>query len=257
MIDKNASIDSKARISSDVCIGPYSVIGPDVEIGSGTSIGSNVVICGNTKIGKNNKIFHFASLGAEPQHKQYAGEDTTLTIGDDNVIREYCSINRGTIQGIKTTTIGDRNFLMAYTHIAHDCVLGNDNIFANNATLAGHVIIGSNIVFGGFVKVLQFCTLGDHCFITGDTNITKDVLPYVLVSGLHGLVKSYGLNIVGLKRRGFDSRVLLGLKRAYNVIRSDLPKQQVIEKLEAMLPEYPDVKRFIDILSKTKRGIIR
>lgn len=258
MIDKTAIVDSKAGIAEDVEIGPFSIIGKDVEINSGTRIGPHVVIQGKTKIGKNNKIFQFASIGAEPQHIRYAGEPTAVEIGNNNVIREYCSIHRGTVQGRGTTKIGDRNFLMAYTHIAHDCVLGNDIIMANNATLAGHVTVGNFVGLGGFVVVLQFCSLGDYSFIAGNTGIIKDVLPYVLVSAQHGEVKVYGLNTIGLKRHGFSKETLQGLKHAYKIIyRQDLPVRKIIPELETLSNTCPEVKGFITMLKNSKRGIVR
>lgn len=258
MIHKSAVISSKAKIAAQVSIGPYAVIEDDVEIGTGTVIGAHTIISGNTKIGKNNKIFPFTSIGTEPQHKQYAGEPTGLEIGDNNVIREYCSIHRGTVQGHGFTKIGNDNFLMAYTHIAHDCILGNDITFANNATLAGHVTVGDHVGLGGFVKVLQFCSLGPYSFISGDTDLTKDVLPFVLVSGLHGEVKTYGLNLIGLKRHGFSEEKLKNLKQAYNIIcRTDLPIEEIILALEAMLVECPEAQMFIDVLRKSKRGVVR
>ena len=258
MIDKNAIVVLGAKIAPDVYVGPFSVSGEEVEIGAGSWIGPHVVIQGKTTIGKNNKVFQFASIGADPQHTKYAGEDTSVEIGDNNVFHEYCSIHRGTVQGHKVTKIGDRNFLMAYTHVAHDCILGNDNIFANTATLAGHVTIGNNIVLGGFVKILQFCTLGDYCFIAGDTGITKDVLPYVFVSALHGQAKTYGLNLIGLKRHGFSVEVLHTLKHAYNIIcRQGLGVEEAITALNKMLPDCQEIVPLIEILSKTKRGIVR
>jgi UDP-N-acetylglucosamine acyltransferase len=258
VIDKNALISAGAKIAKDVEIGPFTVIGPKVEIDSGTKIGSHVVIQGNTKIGKNNKIFHFVSLGAEPQSIRYKDEPTSLEIGNDNTIHEYASIHRGTVEGRGVTKIGNHNFLMAYTHIAHDCVLGNDIIMANNATLAGHVTVGNFVGFGGFVVVLQFCTFGDYCFIAGNTGIIKDVLPYVLVSAQHGTVKTYGLNVIGLKRRGFTKETLQCLKHAYKIIsRKDLTIRQIIPELEIMQTTCPEVKRFIEMLKNSKRGVIR
>jgi UDP-N-acetylglucosamine acyltransferase len=258
MIHNTAIVDAKAKIANDVTIGPYSIIGGDVEIGSGTWIGPHVVIDGHTKIGSNNKIFQFAAIGAAPQHKQYKGEPTTVEIGNENVFHEFCTVHRGTMQGHAKTVIGDRNFLMAYTHVAHDCILGNDNIFANNASLAGHVTVGNNVGLGAFVKVLQFCTIGAYCFITSDTDVAKDVLPYVLVSDLHGDVKTYGLNLVGLKRLGFSKENLHALKQAYLIIcRKNLVRAEILIALEAMLPLHPEIKPFLDIYKNSKRGVIR
>ncbi|MFA6409663.1 MAG: acyl-ACP--UDP-N-acetylglucosamine O-acyltransferase [Gammaproteobacteria bacterium] len=258
MIDKTAIIEKGANIAENVSVGAYSVIGKDVTIGENTIVGPHVVIQGRTSIGKNNKIFQFASVGADPQHKQYAGEDTSLEIGDNNVIREYCSIHRGTKQGHGYTKIGDNNFLMSYVHIAHDCILSNNITFANNATLAGHVNVGNNVVLGGFAVVLQFCSLGDYCFVAGETGVLKDVLPYVLVSGYHEQVKTYGLNLIGLKRNGFSKETLQHLKNAYRIIfRQDLTVKQALPKLEAMLTKCPEVAGMIEMLKKSKRGIVR
>lgn len=259
MIHPNTVISPEAKIAHDVKIGPYTVIGPNVEIGSGTCIGSHVMIPKNTKIGKNNKIFPFASVGGEPQHKHFADEQTWLEIGDNNQIYEYCSINRGTVQGGGVTKIGNNNFLMAYVHIAHDCILGDDITCANNSTLAGHVVVGNHVGLGGFVKILQFCHLGDHCFISADTGLVKDVLPYVLIAGHHdNQVKTFGLNTIGLKRRGFSDETLSNLKQAYKLIcKSELTTEEVLPKLEGMLQKCPEVKLFIEMLKTSKKGIIR
>jgi UDP-N-acetylglucosamine acyltransferase len=259
MIDEKAVISPTAKIAKNVSIGPFSVIGPEVEIGSGTSIDSHVVIQGKTKIGKDNKIFCFCSIGAPPQSIKYANEPTSVEIGDGNTIREYCSINKGsTVPGYGVTKLGDNNFIMAYSHIAHDCTIGNGNIFANEATLAGHVVIGNFVGLGGSVKILQFSRLADYCFITGATNISKDVPPFLLVSGLHGEVKPYGLNLVGLKRRGFSAETILNLKRAYSIIyRQGLTIPDAIKALKEMLVVCPEVQGFIDVLQKNKRGVVR
>lgn len=258
MIDPRAIIGKGAKIAANVKIGPYTIIGEKVEIGENTWIGPHVVIDGNTKIGSNNKIFQFASVGAVPQHMKYAGEDTLTEIGDDNVIREFCTIHRGTAQGRGVTKIGSKNFFMNYVHIAHDCVIGNETIFTNNASLAGHVVIGNYVNLGGFAKVLQFCTLGDYSFIAGATDIVKDVPPYVLVAGYYDNVKVYGLNVIGLKRRGFNEETLKFLDQAYDIIyRKNLTTQQAIPELEQLALQCKEVQLFIDMLKNTKRGIVR
>lgn len=258
MIDKNAIIHPNAKIAANVQVGPFSVIGADVEIGEGTWIGSHVVIEGKTKIGRNNKIFQFAAIGAEPQHKKYQGEPTTVEIGDENVIREFCTIHRGTVQGRNSTVIGNQNFLMNYVHIAHDCILGNGVIFANNVTLAGHVTVGNYVNCGGFAKVLQFCSLGDYCFLAGATDIVKDVLPYVLVAGYYDNVKVYGLNVIGLRRHGFSEETIKTLDKAYDLIyRSNLLVVQVIPELEKLAQDCIEVRGFIEVLKNSKRGIVR
>lgn len=258
MIDKHAVVHPNAQIAANVHIGPFSVIGADVEIGEGTWIGSHVVVEGKTKIGRNNKIFQFAAIGAEPQHKKYQGEPTTVEIGDENVIREFCTVHRGTVQGRSTTKIGNQNFLMNYVHIAHDCELGNGVVFANNASLAGHVTVGDYANFGGFAKVLQFCTIGEHCFVAGATDIVKDVPPYILVAGPYNDVKVYGLNLIGLKRFGFKDEVIKTLEKAYDLIyRSNLTVVKVIPELEKLAQNCQEVYGFINILKNSKKGIVR
>lgn len=258
MIDKTAIIHPNAKIASNVEIGAFSVVGEKVEIASGTSIGSHVVIDGPTKIGTDNKIFSFSSIGAEPQHKHYNGEDTSLIIGNGNVIREFCSIHRGTMQGHEKTIIGDNNYLMNYVHIAHDCILGNNITCANNTSLAGHVTVKDYANFGGFAKVLQYCTIGQYCFISGSSDIVKDVPPYVLVAGSLDLIKVYGLNIVGLRRNGFSEQTIKNLEKAYKIIyRSNLLITQVLVELEKILNECPEVYNFIEIIQNTKKGIVR
>ena len=206
MIDKRAIVHPKVKLADDVEVGPYTVIEENVEIDSGTCVGANAFIGSNTKIGKNNKIFQFATVGSEPQHLAYKGEETFLHIGDNNIIREYCSLHRGTKQGGSYTKIGNNNLLMAYVHIAHDCAIANNIVFANGSSMAGHVQVGSRAVFGGFALVRQFCKIGDYSFITAGSAITKDVLPYTLVSSHIGVnnKKVFGLNTVGLKRNNFD-----------------------------------------------------
>lgn len=215
-IHATAIIDSKAEIADDVIISPYAVIGADVKIDSGTYVGPHAVIEGPTTIGKDNKIFQFASVGAEPQDKKYKGEATTLTIGDRNVIRESCTINRGTSQDIGTTTIGDDNWIMAYVHIAHDCVVGSNTIFANNTTLAGHVTIHDYAILGGFTLVHQFCHIGKYSFTGMGTAIAKDLPPYVMAFGAPGIPR--GINSEGLKRHGFTEDERKQIKDAYKTL---------------------------------------
>lgn len=229
-IHPTAIIDSKAEIANDVTISPYAVIGPDVKIDSGTWVGPHAVIEGPTTIGKDNKIFQFASVGAEPQDKKYKGEPTTLTIGDRNVIRESCTINRGTSQDIGTTTIGDDNWIMAYVHIAHDCVVGNNTIFANNATLAGHVTIHDYAILGGFTLVHQFCHVGEYSMTGMGTALGKDLPPYVRASGAPGIPR--GLNSEGLKRHGFSEEERKQIKDAYKTLyRKKISLDEAVEVL--------------------------
>ena len=260
MIDKRAIVHPKVKLADDVEVGPYTVIEENVEIDSGTCVGANAFIGSNTKIGKNNKIFQFATVGSEPQHLAYKGEETFLHIGDNNIIREYCSLHRGTKQGGSYTKIGNNNLLMAYVHIAHDCAIANNIVFANGSSMAGHVQVGSRAVFGGFALVRQFCKIGDYSFITAGSAITKDVLPYTLVSSHIGVnnKKVFGLNTVGLKRNNFDSKLIRNLKRAYHVIfQEGLTVDESILKLEEMLEECPQIQLFIDGLKKSERGIVR
>lgn len=255
MIDERAHIDPNARIAANVHIGPWTTIGPNVEIDSGTHIGPHVVIKGPTKIGKNNKIYQFASIGEDPQHVNYKGEDTRLEIGDGNVIREFCTLNRGTVQGGQITKIGSQNFFMAYVHIAHDCTVGDNTIFVNNASLAGHVNVQDYATIGGFVGIHQFCTIGAYSFITA-AMVGKDVPPYVIVTGNTATV--CGLNTVGLKRRGFTSETITILRRAYNILyRQGLNVKQAIIELEKMVIECPEVQLFIDAINNSSRGLVR
>lgn len=258
MIDERAIIDSDAKLAGDVSIGPYSIIGANVEIGEGTKIGPHVVIKGRTRIGRNNNILQFSSIGEDPQDLKYAGEDTVLEIGDNNIIREFCTLNRGTAQGGGITRIGNNNLLMAYVHIAHDCVLGNNVIFANNASLAGHVIIEDYAILSGFAEIAQFCTIGTHSFIAAMTGIPKDVLPYVSVSGYHGKSTVYGLNLVGLRRRGFSNETIKKLQEAYDIIfQQNLTVQGALPKLEQLAQDYPEIQPMINMLKQSKRGIVR
>ena len=231
MIDETAIIHPGANIQKDVSIGPYSVIGQDVSIESGTVIGSHVVIKGPTSIGPNNKIFHFSSIGEEPQDKKFNQDsNSSLVIGSGNTIREYVAINRGTDAGGGKSVIGNEYWIMAYVHIAHDCIIGNNSIFANNATLAGHVIIENFVTLGGFTGVHQFCRVGSYSFSAISSVIVKDVLPYILVSG--NTAKPSGLNREGLKRNGFDSNTIKLLKKAYKIIyREGLTLSNSLEEL--------------------------
>ena len=258
MIDERAIIDPAAKIAKDVTIGPYTIIGADVEIGAGTWIGPHTIIKGATRIGNNNKIYQFSSIGEDPQDLKYQGEKTYLEIGNNNIIREFCTINRGTTGDNGKTIIGNDNMLMAYVHIAHDCRIANHTIFANNATLAGHVYVDDYAVLGGFAVIHQFCHLGTHCFISGGSLVTKDVLPFVKVAGNDIYAKAFGLNSVGLRRRGFKPETRTSLKRAYKIIyREGLTTNEAVTKLKPMTQECPEIKFFIDILTTSKNGIAR
>ena len=255
-IDPRAVIDATATIADDVTIGPYSVIGAGVEIGSGTWIGPHVVINGPTRIGKDNRIFQFASIGEVPQDKKYHGEASLLEIGDRNTVREFVTINRGTEEGGGITRLGNDNWLMAYIHIAHDCLIGNHTTFANGASLAGHVTIDDYAILGGFTLVHQFCAIGENSFCGMGSAIGKDVPPYIMVSG--NPAQPYGLNTEGLKRRGFDKAMIRDLKEAYKVIyRSGLTVDQAITRLQEMATQTPEIEAMITFLTHSTRGILR
>ena len=255
-IDPRAVIDATATIADDVTIGPYSVIGAGVEIGAGTWIGPHVVINGPTRIGKDNRIFQFASIGEVPQDKKYHGEASLLEIGDRNTVREFVTINRGTEEGGGITRLGNDNWLMAYIHIAHDCLIGNHTTFANGASLAGHVTIDDYAILGGFTLVHQFCAIGENSFCGMGSAIGKDVPPYIMVSG--NPAQPYGLNTEGLKRRGFDKAMIRDLKEAYKVIyRSGLTVDQAITRLQEMATQTPEIEAMITFLTHSSRGILR
>ena len=256
MLDSRAIIDPSAKIAKDVTVGPWSIIGKNVEIAAGTWIGPHVVIKENTKIGQNNKIYQFASVGDNPQHLHYKDESTWLEIGDNNVIREFCTLSRGTPQSGGVTRIGHHNYLMAYVHIAHDCQVGNHTIFVNNASLSGHVHVHDYATIGGFVGVHQFCTIGAYSFISIAAMIGKDVLPYVMVVGNSAVVS--GLNTVGLKRRGFSTKTIRALRQAYTIIyRQGLTVKQALVELQGLVTEHPEVQLFIEGLQSSARGVVR
>lgn len=253
MIDKTAIIDSTAKIANNVHIGPYSIIGPDVEIGEGTWIGPHVVIQGPTKIGCDNKIYQFSSIGEASQDKKFVGQRTYLEIGDRNIIREFCTFNRGTAHDT-VTKIGNDNLFMAYVHIAHDCEVGNHTIFANNASLAGHVKVEDHVILSGFSGVFQFCRVGAYSFAATNSVIIKDVPPFLKVSGYHA--KPYGLNSVGLQRHGFTEEVMTQLRRAYKIIyRNGLTVVNALQELQKM--DCPEVGRLRQFIESSNAGIIR
>lgn len=256
MIHPSAIIDPSAVIADDVRIGPFTVIGAGVEIGPGCDIASHVVINGPTRIGKNNRIFQFASVGEEPQDKKYHGEDTLLEIGDNNLIRESVTINRGTVQGGGLTRIGNNNWIMAYVHIAHDCLVGNDNIFANNASLAGHVLIDDYVILGGFTLVSQFNYLGSYSFSAMGSVISRNIPPYVLVSG--HMAKPVGVNVEGLRRHQYSDKQIRNIRQAYKLIyRSGLKLEQAQQSLMKIEQESDELESLKDFLNKQEGGIIR
>ena len=256
MIHPSALIDPKAEIAPNVEIGAFSVIGPHVRIDSGTRIGHHVVIQGPTTIGRENRIFHFCSLGEEPQDKKYAGEPTTLEIGDGNTIREYCTFNRGTVQDAGATRLGNNNWVMAYVHIAHDCQIGSNTIFANNSSLAGHVIVHDYAILGGFTLIHQFCKIGSHVITAVGSVVFKDIPPYVTAAGYDA--KPHGINAEGLKRRGFTPEAMLQLKRAYKTLyKSSLTLEEAKIQLAEQHKICPEVGILLDFLNTSTRGIVR
>ncbi|MDX1572153.1 MAG: acyl-ACP--UDP-N-acetylglucosamine O-acyltransferase [Xanthomonadales bacterium] len=256
MIDPRASVDPQADLAEDVEVGPFSVIGPQVEIGAGTVIGPHVVIDGPTRIGRNNRIHSYASLGSDPQDKKFHGEETWLEIGDENTIREFCTFNRGTAEGGGVTRIGDRNWLMAYVHIAHDCIVGDDTIFANAASLAGHVLVEDQVVLGGFTLVHQFCRIGKHSFTSMGSIINRDVPPYVTVAGK--MAEPRGINSEGLRRRGFSADRISAVKKAYRTLyKSGLQLNDALEALEQMATDEPDIQPMVAFIRDSQRSIVR
>jgi UDP-N-acetylglucosamine acyltransferase len=255
-IHPSALVHPGARLATDVEVGPYSIIGEHVEVGEGSWIGAHVVLDGHVRIGRRNKIFHFASIGAPPQDKKYAGEPTAVEIGDDNTLREYVTINRGTALDAGVTRVGNENWIMAYVHFAHDCQIGNKTIFANACQLAGHVIVGDWVIFGATTLVHQFVHVGAHAFTGMGTYLPQDVPPYVMAAG--NMAKPYGINSEGLKRRGFSPQTIQALKRAYRTLyRSGLGLADARGALEQQAAACPEVRPILDFLSRSKRGIIR
>lgn len=258
MIDNQAIIHPQAIIGENVSIGPGTIIGEHVVIGNHTSIGPHVVIQGPTRIGEHNKIYQFASIGNDPQDMTYQGEPTQLEIGDHNIIREYCMISRGTIKGGGITTIGNNNFLMAYSHVGHDCILGNNIIMINYSALSGHVHIEDYAIIGAYAAIHQFCKVGAYAFIARATYVGKDVLPYVMIIAGQTAAAACGINTVGLRRRGFSSQAIDNIRRAYKIIfRKGYTIQQAIAELEMMQSECPEVIPMIDGLNQSTRGIVR
>jgi UDP-N-acetylglucosamine acyltransferase len=256
LIDQRAAIDPGAELDEGVEVGPFAVIGKDVRIGGGTRIGTHAVIKGPAQIGRDNRIFQFASVGEEPQDKKYAGEPTRLEMGDRNVVREYVTIHRGTVQDAFTTRIGSDNLFMAYIHVAHDCRIGNHVIMANAASLGGHVHIQDWAILGGFTIAHQFCSIGAHSFCAMGSLLTKDVPPYVTVSGHPA--RPYGINAEGLRRRGFTSEAIQQIKRSYKLLyKSQMKLDQALAAIRELGEEWPEVDILADFLAHSDRGIIR
>ncbi len=269
LIHPTAIVDSGAQLATDVVVGAYAVIGADVEIGAGSWVGPHVVIQGPTKIGAHNKIYQFASVGEACQDKKYRDEPTRLIIGDRNVIRESVTLHRGTVQDNSETRIGSDNLLMAYVHVAHDCIVGNGTILANNATLAGHVHVGDGVILGGFTGVHQFCKVGSYSMSGMFSAVTKDVPAFVMVQG--NLAKAFGLNVEGMRRRGWSKAHIALLKNAYKLVyRQGLTLEEAKSKLVALsgelsqeaygddsVPMRESLSLFLDSLNASTRGIVR
>jgi UDP-N-acetylglucosamine acyltransferase len=256
VIDPHAIVSPQAELAADVDVGPFSVIGPGVRIGPRTVVGPHAVITGQTTIGADNHIYQFASLGDAPQDKKYAGEATRLEIGDRNVFRESCTMNRGTTHDKGVTRIGDDNLFMAYSHVAHDCVVGSNTVFANCASLAGHVEIGDWVILGGLSAVHQHCKIGAHAFLAGGAIVTRDVPPYVMVAGNPS--SPHMVNSEGLKRRGFTEEQVRSVREAYRLVyRSDLKLSEALERLEPSAREQPALRLFVDFIRSSTRSIIR
>jgi UDP-N-acetylglucosamine acyltransferase len=255
-IDPRASISPRARIATDVEIGAFTLIGDDVEIGPGCRIGPHVVIEGPTRIGARNRVYQFASVGAAPQDKKYKGEPTRLEIGEDNVIREFVTMNRGTTHDKGVTRVGDDNLFMAYAHVAHDCQVGSHCVLANVATLGGHVELGDWVIMGGLSAIHQFTKVGAHAFIANNAAVTRDVPPYVMAVGQPA--EPHSVNATGLSRRGFTPEQIRNIKNAYRVLyRSDLKLAEAVRKLEEAAAGQPELRIFVDFIGRSTRSLVR
>jgi UDP-N-acetylglucosamine acyltransferase len=255
-IHPTALVAAGARVADDAQIGPYCVIGEHVEIGSGCVLGAHVVVSGHTRLGRNNRIYPFACLGEGPQDKKYRGEPTRLEIGDNNTIRECCTLNLGTTQDIGVTRVGDNNWIMAYAHIAHDCQIGSNVVLANGSQLAGHVLIGDYVILGGGTLVHQFCRIGAHAFTAGGSVVLRDVPPYVMAGG--NSAQPHGINSEGLKRRGFTPESIETIRRAYKTLyRTQLTFEQAKQAIVEQAQQARDLDILAQFLATTERGIIR
>ena len=256
MIDARASVSPDARLATDATVGPFSVIGPQVRIGARTVVGPHAVINGPTSIGADNRIFQFASIGDAPQDKKYRGEPTQLVIGDRNVFRESCTINRGTTHDKGVTRIGDDNLFMAYSHVAHDCVIGNNTVFANSVALGGHVEVGDWVILGGLTAVHQFTKIGPHAFLGGGAILSRDVPPYVTVAGNPAV--PHGVNAEGLRRRGFSDEQVRRIREAYRVLyRSDLKLADALAQLAPLAEQHPEIRTFVEFIHGSTRSLVR
>ncbi len=259
-IHSSALVDPAAQLADDVVVGPYAVIGPKVQIGAGTSIGSHTVIDGRTRIGQHNRIHAFCSMGGPPQDKKYADEDTALEIGDHNTIREFCTMNTGTVQDGGVTRVGSHNWVMAYVHVAHDCQVGSHTILANSVQLAGHVHVGDWVIVGGITGVHQFVHIGAHAMTGAGTTLLQDLPPFVMCNG--NPAQPHGMNLEGLKRRGFSAQSLQVLRRAYKTLyKEGHTAAQAIDALKALALAHPEAAEHVhtlaDFVQGSKRGIVR
>ncbi len=252
-----AHVDPSAKLGAGVVVAPFAMIGPEVEIGDGTHVGPHCSITGPTRIGRDNRFHGHAAIGGDPQDKKYAGERTELVIGDGNVVREFVTFHRGTGGGGGTTRIGNRNWFLAYTHVAHDCQVGDDCVFSNNATLAGHVEVGNQVILSGFAGVHQFCRIGDHAFIGMGALVSGDVPPFLMVAQ-EGYGRPRGINSEGLKRRGFDPARVAAIKRAYRALYvSGAPLEDAKRQLAEIAAESDDVRAFLDFIERGERPLLR
>jgi UDP-N-acetylglucosamine acyltransferase len=256
LIDSTARIDKQAELAENVAVGAFSVIGPDVKIGSGTVIGPHVVIKGPTSIGQHNRIYQFTSIGEDPQDKKYAAEITRLEIGDRNTIREFTSMHRGTQQDRSVTQIGNDNLFMAYTHVAHDCVIGNHVIMANGASLAGHVRLNNHAILGGFTLVHQFTQIGQYSFAAMGSAITQDIPPFIMVGGKP--TRPHGINSVGMERNGISAEDIRLIRKAYKIIyKMNLRLEDAIEQMEDLAGDSKELSDMVSFLRNVRRGILR
>ena len=255
-IHPTAIVEAGAQLHPSVEVGPYAVIGPRVKLGEGTTVGPHAVLVGDTTVGRRNRIFQFASVGAEPQDLKYAGEDTRLEIGDENLIREFTTLHKGTHGGGGVTRIGSKNLFMAYSHVAHDCQVGSGCVLANSVALAGHVEVGDGVVIGGLAGIHQFVRLGKHAFIAAGTIVVMDVPPYCLAQG--DRAELAGLNKVGLTRHGYSEEQLRRIKDTYQVLfQNKLKLDDAVLKIRSEYGSHPEIAEFLDFVTQSKRGLTR
>lgn len=255
-VHPTAIVAQGARLHPSVEVGPYAVIGPQVQIGAGTTVGPHAVIEGRTRLGERNRVFQFASVGAQPQDLKYAGEDSALEIGDENLIREFTTLHKGTTGGGGVTRIGDRNLFMAYAHVAHDCQVGSGCVFANAATLGGHVEVGDHAILGGLAAVHQFTRVGRHAFVAGGSMVVMDVPPFCTAQG--DRAELVGVNSIGMARHGFSEEQIARVKEAYRILfRSKLPKEEALERLRTELGDQPEIQVLLAFVSTSQRGLTR